>query len=63
MFYIRPLYRCHTTEEDYNAPFGVSEQRHAMRLGKLRHSGKGHMTFQMLSIKKRLLSHLFCTKY
>ena len=27
-----------TTEEDYNTPFGVSEQRHAMRLKKWRHS-------------------------
>ena len=24
---------------------------------------KGHVTFRMLSIKKRLLSRLFCTKY
>ena len=34
MFYIRPLYLRWTTEGDYNTPFGVSEQRHAMRLGK-----------------------------
>ena len=40
MFYIRPLYLHRTTEEDYNTPFGVSEQRHAMRPGKWRHSGK-----------------------
>ena len=26
MFYIRPLYLRRTTEEDYNTPFGVSEQ-------------------------------------
>ena len=29
-----------TTEEDYNTPFGVSEQRHAMQPKKWRHSGK-----------------------
>ena len=31
MFYVRPLYRRRTTEEDYNTRFDVSEQRHAMR--------------------------------
>ena len=40
MFYIRPLSLRRTTEGDYSTPFGVSEQRHAMRLGKWRHPGK-----------------------
>ena len=40
MFYIRPLYLHCTTEEDYNTPFGVSKQRHAMQPGKWMHSGK-----------------------
>ena len=31
MFYIRPLYLRRTTEEAYNTPFGVSEQRHEGR--------------------------------
>ena len=29
--------------------------------GKMNALGKGHVTFRMLSIKKRLLSRLFCT--
>ena len=31
--------------------------------GKMNALGKGHVAFRMLSIKKRLLSRLFCTKY
>ena len=34
MFYIRPLYWHCTTEGDYNTPFGVSKQRHAVQLKK-----------------------------
>ena len=40
MFYVKPLYWRRTTEGDYNTPFDVSEQRHAMRPGKWMHSGK-----------------------
>ena len=31
--------------------------------GRMKSFRKGHVTFRMLSIKKRLLSPLFCTKY
>ena len=40
MFYIRSLSLRRTTEGDYNTPFGVSKQSHAMWLGKWRHPGK-----------------------
>ena len=50
MFYIRPLYLRRTTEGDYNTPFSVSEQRHAMRPGKWRHSGK--VTWRYNNIKR-----------
>ena len=59
MFYIRPLYRRHTTEGDYNTPFGVSKQRHAMRPGKWRHSGKDTWRSGCCRLKKRLLSCFF----
>ena len=38
-----------------------TKTRHAA--GTMKALRKGHMTFQMLAIKKRLLSCLFCTKY
>ena len=38
-----------------------TKARHAA--GKMKALRKGHVMFRMLSIKKRLLSRLFCTKY
>ena len=55
MFYIRFMYVRQTTEGYYNTSFDVSEQRrHAA--GRMNAFRKGHVTCQMLSVKKTAFS-------
>ena len=58
MFYIRFMYVRQTIEGDYNTSWCFqTKTRHAA--GRMKAFRKSHMTCWMLSIKKRLLSHLF----
>ena len=63
MFYIRFMYVRQTTEGDYNTPFRCFQTKTRHATGRMKAFSKGHVSCRMLSIKKRLLSRLFCTKY